>query len=221
MAHSNQASLVWVTPNAEQLIADIARVSSPERQGDDPQRLIAWMLRKKHWSPFEMASMCIEIHTSRAIGRQILRHRSFSFQEFSQRWSSTSKLATIGVPKCRMQNSTSRELPTQCEDVELQSWWTAIANSASVTARQQYEAALAKGISREVARALLPEGLTATRMYMAGTFRSWIHYLMLRLEPETQAEHRDVAMLISGLFKTVAPVIWSATCASVTTNYAL
>lgn len=205
MPHS--ASLVWVTPNAEQLIADIARVSSPERQGDDPQKLIGWLIRKRHWSPFEMVSMCVEINTTRDIGRQILRHRSFSFQEFSQRWASNLKLGIVAPPHCRMQNPEAREFPIDCDDAELNGWWTAVANSVLVSAYQQYEAALEKGISREVARAILPEGVTATRMYMSGTFRSWIHYLQLRMSADTQAEHRAVACSIAEILSTVAPFV--------------
>ena len=205
MTHS--ASLVWVTPNAEQLIADIARVSSPERQGDDPQKLIGWLIRKRHWSPFEMVSMCVEINTTRDIGRQILRHRSFSFQEFSQRWASNLKLGIVAPPHCRMQNPEAREFPIDCDDAELNGWWTAVANSVLVSAYQQYEAALEKGISREVARAILPEGMTATRMYMSGTFRSWIHYLQLRMSADTQAEHRAVASSIASIFSSIAPFV--------------
>ena len=205
MIHS--ASLVWVTPNAEQLIADIARVSSPDRQGADPKKLIGWLIRKKHWSPFEMVSMCVEINTTRDVGRQILRHRSFSFQEFSQRWSSNSKLGMVAPHQCRMQNPEARELPMDCDDSDLKGWWTAVANSALVSARQQYEVALEKGISREVARAILPEGMTATRMYMSGTFRSWIHYLQLRMAHDTQAEHRVVACSIAGILSAIAPSV--------------
>ncbi len=205
MTHS--ASLVWVTPSAEQLIADIARVSSPERQGDDPQKLIGWLIRKRHWSPFEMVSMCVEINTTRDIGRQILRHRSFSFQEFSQRWANNSKLGMVAPTQCRMQNPEAREFPIACDDDDLNGWWTAVANSALVFAHQQYEAALDKGISREVARAILPEGMTATRMYMSGTFRGWIHYLQLRMAPDTQVEHRAVASSIASIFSSIAPFV--------------
>ena len=205
-------ALVWATPDAERLIADIARVSSPERQGQDPYRLIEWLLRCKHWSPFEMASMCVEIETSRAVGRQILRHRSFQFQEFSQRWSSASKLGRMAPPACRMQNPESRALPTECDDAALAGWWNAVVLKVDCIARQHYEEALEKGVSREVARALLPEGLTPTRMYMAGTFRSWIHYLLLRLQLDTQAEHRAVAEDISVIFSAVAPTVWRAAC---------
>lgn len=206
------ATLVWVTPDAERMIADIARVSSPERQGQDPYRLIEWLLRSQHWSPFEMASMCVEIETSRAVGRQILRHRSFQFQEFSQRWSSASKLGRMAPPACRMQNPESRALPAECDDPALSGWWNAVALKVDGIARQHYEEALAKGVSREVARALLPEGLTPTRMYVAGTFRSWIHYLRLRLQPDTQSEHREVARAIQLIFAEQAPAIWSAAC---------
>lgn len=202
MIHS--ASLVWATPDAERLIAYIARVSSPERQGSDHVKLISWLIRKKHWSPFEMASMCVEINTTRDIGRQILRHRSFSFQEFSQRWSVNSKLGIAAPPECRLQNADAREYPLECDDNDLSDWWEFSANSVNEAARKAYEAAIAKGIAREVARAVLPEGMTSTRMYMSGTFRSWVHYLQLRLTSDTQAEHRAVAGAIARLFEKIA-----------------
>jgi thymidylate synthase (FAD) len=113
----------------------------------------------------------------------------------------------IDHPKCRLQNPEAREFPIDCDDDDLNGWWAAVINSALVSARQQYEAALEKGISREVARAILPEGVTATRMYMSGTFRSWIHYLQLRMSADTQAEHRAVACSIAEILSTVAPFV--------------
>lgn len=202
--------LVWVTPDAERMIADIARVSSPKHQGRAPAPLLLALMAHGHWSPFEMASMCVEIRTTRDVSRQILRHRSFCFQEFSQRWSSVTEPAQI--PACRVQNPEARELPLECEDGMVAGWWDAVAHKVSQVANQHYEEALAKGVSREVARALLPEGLTPTRLYVSGTFRSWIHYLQLRLKPDTQKEHRDVAREIQLIFAEQAPAIWSAAC---------
>lgn len=202
--------LVWVTPDAERMIADIARVSSPKHRGRAPAPLLLALMAHGHWSPFEMASMCVEIRTTRDVSRQILRHRSFCFQEFSQRWSPVTEPAQI--PACRVQNPEARELPLECEDGMVAGWWDAVAHKVSQVANQHYEEALAKGVSREVARALLPEGLTPTRLYVSGTFRSWIHYLQLRLKPDTQKEHRDVAREIQLIFAEQAPTIWSAAC---------
>ena len=204
------ASLVWVTPNAEQLIADIARVSAPDRQGMEPTGLIRFLMRNKHWSPFEMVSMCVEINTTRTVSRQILRHRSFSFQEFSGRWSPMTELSAASTPVCRLQNLSDRAQPLPEVPVEVDAWWRTRARSLQIESEEVYRTALEKGIAREVARSVLPEGLTPTRLYMVGTFRSWLHYLQLRLKPDTQLEHRDVAKAIKHLFIQVAPQVWAA-----------
>lgn len=205
-----RVALIWVTPQAEQLIADIARVSAPERQGFPPEGLIAFLLRNSHWSPLEMVSMCVEIVTTRAISRQILRHRSFSFQEFSGRWSSMAKLEPLAAPICRLQNPKDRAQPLLDVPPEVDAWWRIKAQSIRLETEQLYQEALERGIAREVARSLLPEGLTTTRLYMAGTFRSWLHYLRLRLKPDTQLEHREVAEGVLHEFKRVAPMVWGA-----------
>lgn len=204
------ASLVWVTPNAEQLIADIARVSAPDRQGMEPTGLIRFLMRNKHWSPFEMVSMCVEINTTRTVSRQILRHRSFSFQEFSGRWSPMTELSAASTPVCRLQNPSDRAQPLSEVPVEVDAWWRTRARSLQIESEEVYRTALEKGIAREVARSVLPEGLTSTRLYMAGTFRGWLHYLQLRLKPDTQLEHREVAKAIKHLFIQVAPQVWAA-----------
>lgn len=206
----NTATLVWATPNAEQLIADIARVSVPDRQGMEPTGLIRFLMRNKHWSPFEMVSMCVEINTTRTVSRQILRHRSFSFQEFSGRWSPMTELSAASTPVCRLQNPSDRAQPLWDVPAEIDAWWRTRARALRIEAEEAYRAALEKGIAREVARSVLPEGLTPTRLYMAGTFRSWLHYLQLRLKPDTQLEHRDVAKAIKHLFMQVAPQVWAA-----------
>lgn len=205
-----RVALVWVTPDAEQLIADIARVSAPERQGFSPEGLIGFLLRNDHWSPFEMVSMCVEIVTTRAISRQILRHRSFSFQEFSGRWSSMAKLESLAAPDCRIQNPKDRARPLSEVPPEVDAWWRTEARLVRLETEQLYQEALDRGIAREVARSLLPEGLTTTRLYMAGTFRSWLHYLRLRLKSDTQMEHREVAEGVLREFKQVAPTVWDA-----------
>lgn len=205
-----RVSLIWVTPQAEQLIADIARVSAPERQGFSFDGLIRFLLRNDHWSPFEMASMCVEIVTTRTIARQILRHRSFSFQEFSGRWSPMTKLEPLETPTCRLQNPQDRARPISDVPPEVDAWWRTKARLVRLETEQFYQEALDRGIAREVARSLLPEGLTTTRLYMAGTFRSWLHYLRLRLKSDTQLEHREVAEGVLQEFKQVAPTVWDA-----------
>lgn len=204
------AALIWSTPGAEQLIADIARVSAPERQGLEPAGLIRYLMKNRHWSPFEMVSMCVEINTTRTIARQILRHRSFSFQEFSGRWSPMTKLGAAPTPHCRMQNPQDRACPTTEVPTEVDVWWRTRARSLQIESEEVYRTALEKGIAREVARSVLPEGLTSTRLYMVGSFRSWLHYLQLRLKPDTQLEHREVAEAIKHLFIQVAPQVWAA-----------
>lgn len=206
----NIAKLIWSTPNAEQLLADIARVSAPDRQGMEPTGLIRFLMRNKHWSPFEMVSMCVEINTTRTVSRQILRHRSFSFQEFSGRWSPMTELSAASTPVCRLQNPSDRAQPLSDVPAEVDAWWRTRARALQIEAEEAYRAALGKGIAREVARSVLPEGLTPTRLYMAGTFRSWLHYLQLRLKPDTQLEHRDVAKAIQHQFVKVAPITWAA-----------
>lgn len=206
MTHS--AALVWITPNAEQIITDCARVSSPQNQGKDGARLLRYLVEHKHWSPFEMASACFEINTSRTIARQILRHRSFSFQEFSQRY------AVVGSAECapvlqpaRMAGATNRQGSLPCQDPELASAWEATQLMFYDEAMRLYKHWLSKGIAPEVARVLLPEGLTPSRMYMTGTVRSWIHYCGLRQGDDTQTEHRFIAEQIADILALELPNI--------------
>jgi thymidylate synthase (FAD) len=200
--------LIWITQNAEQIIADIARVSSPQNQGDDPERLLKALIKHRHWSPFEMASMCVEINTSRAIARQLLRHRSFSFQEFSQRWSEVDeRLTFLPTPECRLQNTKDRALPAECKDMALRNWWITSAERIKELCEIAYQDAIKAGIAREVARVVLPEGLTPSRLYISGTLRSWIHYLQLRMKPDTQKEHRMLADQICSIFFQCCPAI--------------
>jgi thymidylate synthase (FAD) len=183
--------LVWATPDAERLIAYMARVSNPENQ-DNPssEKLLQYLIKHKHWSPFEMVNVCMEIETTRDIARQMLRHRSFSFQEFSQRYAVANDYE---VAEARLQDDKNRQnsLPTQ--DRELQRWWDDEQRRLIADVRRTYGAALNNGIAKEVARKLLPEGLTMSRMYMNGTLRSWMHYVDIRCDEATQKEHRDVA----------------------------
>lgn len=184
--------LVWATPNGEELIAYMARVSNPENQNnpETAPKLLKYLMKNKHWSPFEMVNVCMEIKCTRDIARQILRHRSFSFQEFSQRYAEALEWET---GEARLQDNKNRQnsLPTQ--DRELERWWEDEQRKVVAQARFSYGAALNNGIAKEVARKLLPEGLTMSTMYMNGTLRSWMHYVDIRCDEATQKEHRVVA----------------------------
>lgn len=179
---------------AGDLLAYCARVSNPGNQAntETAPRLLAYLVRKAHWSPFEMASMTLEIRTTRAIAHQILRHRSFSFQEFSQRYAVAGPAAVLS--EARMQDATNRQASHETDDAELQAWWKAEQAHIASETQEAYRAALARGIAKEVARNVLPEGMTESVLYMAGTIRSWIHYCQLRCEAGTQKEHREVAL---------------------------
>lgn len=185
---------VWATPEGEDLVAYMARVSAPENQDnkDTAPKLIKYLIKHKHWSPLEMVNICMEIETTRDIARQILRHRSFSFQEFSQRY------AVVGnyeLSEIRMQDVKNRQNSLETDNLHLAYWWEGAQNRVLNDAKFMYESALAKGIAKEVARKLLPEGLTMSRMYMNGTLRSWLHYIDIRCDAATQKEHREVAEL--------------------------
>ena len=185
--------LVWVTPEAEQKIAYMARVSNPANQNNlvSAPKLLKYLINNKHWSPFEMVNVCMEIETTRDIARQILRHRSFSFQEFSQRYAVSEGF--IQDTQVRLQDEKNRQNSLYTDDVSLQYWWEGIQRRLVDEAKFMYTAALDKGIAKEVARKLLPEGLTVSKMYMNGTLRSWLHYIDIRCDNATQKEHRDVA----------------------------
>lgn len=203
--------LIWITPNAEDLLVYIARVSSPKSQteGLNSSRLLRYLIKHKHWSPFEMASACVEVNTTRDMGRQLLRHRSFSFQEFSQRYADVSKLEVVAPREARMQDQTNRQNSLKTDDLELKEWWSNAQAVCSRDALELYQLALQKGIAKEVARAVLPEGLTPTRMYMSGTLRSWIHYLEQRCSA-AQLEHRELAQVIRGILWLELPHLFDA-----------
>ena len=191
--------LVWITPNAAQVISDCARVSNPANQGKDGTKLIQYLIENKHWSPLEMASACFEIETTRDIARQILRHRSFSFQEFSQRYADVSAIQDSFVfREARLQDVKNRQNSIENTDEELQNWFDYQVHSIQSASRQIYEEALKRGIAKEQARCVLPEGLTMSRMYMTGNIRSWKHYVDLRSANGTQKEHQFIAQQILG-----------------------
>lgn len=196
-----QVSLVSITePSFDglastpgQLIAYCARVSNPNNQSNKgtAPKLLKYLVTNGHWSPFEMVSMCLEITTTRDIARQILRHRSFSFQEFSQRY------AVAGTEpifrEARLQDEKNRQNSIEITEETLQNAWHSLQQDVATRAYSAYESALAAGIAKEVARAVLPEGMTESKLYMNGTIRSWIHYIQSRTDPSTQKEHREIA----------------------------
>lgn len=202
--------LIWITPDAEQMISDCARVSNPANQGMPPGKLLNYCVRNNHWSVFEMANACIEINTSRDIARQILRHRSFSFQEFSQRYAEVGALPEVELREARLQDTKNRQNSYSVDDQYLQSFWNALQADVESVAIKAYKQALEKGIAKEVARAVLPEGLTPSRMYMNGTIRSWMHYVQLRTGNGTQKEHVEIAKQIKQILAEKLPNIFGA-----------
>lgn len=196
----------------QDIIVHCARVSNPKGQltNESPTRLIKYLLTHGHWSPFEMASVCLEIITTRDIARQILRHRSFSFQEFSQRYADpTSEDASLGfsVREARLQDPKNRQASLETADSDIKAQWEAIQESLLDEALKAYKWAIANGLAKEQARAVLPEGTTLSRMYMHGTLRSWIHYVSIRTQQETQKEHRVVALACAKEIAKVFPLI--------------
>jgi thymidylate synthase (FAD) len=188
-------SLIDGVDSAEQLIAYAARVSNPSNQmnKETSEKLLKYCIRNSHWSVFEMVNVVMEIETTRDIARQILRHRSFAFQEFSQRYADPTKDLGFVTREARLQDTKNRQNSVEVEDKDLQDWWHKAQLEVWDTAELVYLNAINAGIAKEQARAVLPEGLTISRMYMNGTLRSWIHYCELRMGNGTQKEHREVA----------------------------
>ena len=177
----------------ESFIAYVARVSNPANQNnvETSERLLKYLVKNKHWSPFEMVHIVMEIQTTRDIGRQILRHRSFSFQEFSQRYAEVQEMSE--PRETRLQDTKNRQNSIETDNDDLQNSWNLVQNEMLLAAKTYYEWAIKNGIAKELARAVLPEGLTMSRMYMSGSLRSWIHYCELRMANGTQKEHRELA----------------------------
>lgn len=201
--------LVDETMSIVDWVAYVARVSNPANQAnkESSQRLVAYLIRNQHWSPFEMVSVCMEIVTTRDIARQILRHRSFSFQEFSQRYAEVDMGAGFLLREARLQDWKNRQNSVETSDASLGAEWESLQKDVWGVCSAAYQAALDKGIAKEQARCVLPEGLTPSRLYMSGTLRSWIHYLQLRSGNGTQKEHREVAMACVGALEPVFPMI--------------
>jgi thymidylate synthase (FAD) len=199
--------------DAQELIAYCARVSNPSNQlnTDTSERLIRYLVKHQHWSPLEMVSACIEITTTRDIARQILRHRSFSFQEFSQRYADPTKDLSFVCREARLQDEKNRQNSITTDDKMLSIEWERAQQRVIYAAKREYEWAIANGIAKEQARAVLPEGLIESRLYMNGTLRSWIHFIELRSANGTQKEHQEVAVACAKVIAEIFPMAESLT----------
>jgi len=204
-------NLVWSTPNAEEMIVKMARVSAPKNENnmDTAPRLIRYLINHKHWSPFEMANLCVEINTTRAISAQILRHRSFSFQEFSQRYADTNQLGSAVIPHLRRQDQKNRQNSIDDLPVELVGSYYRRISQLYEESEHLYNEMISNGVAKECARSILPLS-TQTRLFMNGTLRSWIHYIDLRCSNGTQMEHAQLAREAKKVFTKEFPLISEA-----------
>ena len=194
--------------DAQELIAYCARVSNPSNQvnTDTSEKLIRYLVKHQHWSPLEMVSACLEITTTRDIARQILRHRSFSFQEFSQRYADPTKDLNFVTREARLQDPKNRQNSVATDDQALENEWFRAQQRVIYAAKREYEWAIKNGIAKEQARAVLPEGLIESRLYMNGTLRSWIHFIELRSANGTQKEHQEVAVACAEVISKIFPM---------------
>ena len=194
--------------NVQELIAFCARVSNPSNQfnTETSEKLIRYLVKNQHWSPLEMVSACIEIETTRDIARQILRHRSFSFQEFSQRYADPTKDLSFELKEARLQDPKNRQNSVENTNLAVATWWEERQKRVIREAEEAYAWAIENGIAKEQARAVLPEGLTVSRLYMNGTLRSWIHFIELRSANGTQKEHQLVAQQCAKVIAEIFPL---------------
>jgi thymidylate synthase (FAD) len=194
--------------DVQELIAFCARVSNPSNQNntETSEKLIKYLIKHQHWSPLEMVSACLEIETTRDIARQILRHRSFSFQEFSQRYADPTKDLSFVLREARLQDTNNRQNSVENTNLALAAWWEERQKRVIEEAKNAYEWAIQNGIAKEQARTVLPEGLTVSRLYMNGTLRSWIHFIELRSANGTQKEHQEVARECAKVIAEVFPL---------------
>ena len=194
--------------NVQELIAFCARVSNPSNQfnTETSEKLIKYLIKNAHWSPLEMVSACIEIETTRDIARQILRHRSFSFQEFSQRYADPTKDLSFVLREARLQDPKNRQNSVENTNLAVAAWWEERQKRVIEEAKNAYEWAIENGIAKEQARAVLPEGLTASRMYVNGTLRSWIHFIEVRSGNGTQKEHMEIAQACAKVIAEIFPL---------------
>lgn len=208
-----KVALVACTPDADKILGYVARVSNPSNQANpDVGKLLAYCARNSHWSVFEHAFATLEIETTRDIARQMLRHRSFSFSEFSQRYADVDALAPGDweLRECRLQDAKNRQNSLECSNLVTQVRWEALQANVLNAAWTAYREALETGVAKEQARAVLPEGLTPSRLYMSGTLRSWITYCQVRTDPATQKEHRLIAEQALMVLREVAPITMEA-----------
>ena len=207
MSFPKNVKLIWITPDAEQQIEYCARVSNPKGQDkiDTTGKLLRYLVKHEHWSPFEMASACVEVTTTRDISTQILRHRSFSFQEFSQRYAEVQQRPEL--PQWRRQDTANRQNSIDDLSEEVLSEADQLTANAFIAAQRAYDRLLELGVAKECARKVLPMN-SPTRLYMSGTIRSWIHYLSVRKKPETQLEHRMIANEIYQTLNKEMPNLW-------------
>jgi thymidylate synthase (FAD) len=194
--------------NLLEQVAYAARVSNPANQNNSEtaEKLVRYLIKNQHWSPLEMVSITLEIETTRDIARQILRHRSFSFQEFSQRYADASQLG-FEVRDARLQDTKNRQNSIETDNDYIKERWENEQLNVKMRVEQAYKWALDNGIAKEQARAVLPEGMTKSRMYMAGTLRSWVHYIQLRSGNGTQKEHQEIAIACANVIKPIFPMI--------------
>ncbi len=194
--------------NIQELVAFCARVSNPSNQlnTETSEKLISYLIKNAHWSPLEMVSACLEIETTRDIARQMLRHRSFSFQEFSQRYANPVKDLEFVTREARMQDPKNRQNSIETDNSKIAEEWTNIQNEVIETATKAYNWAIESGIAKEQARSVLPEGNTVSRLYMNGTLRSWIHYIQLRAANGTQKEHMEIAIACAEVIHKIFPM---------------
>lgn len=209
ISHSqSDGSYIIDSASAIELVAFCARVSNPDNQmnSETSEKLIKYLMKHKHWSPLEMVSVCLEIETTRDIARQILRHRSFSFQEFSQRYADPTKDLDFEIREARMQDPKNRQNSIPTDDFSIKHQWEEMQKDIIRASRYAYTWAIEKGIAKEQARVVLPEGNTVSRMYVNGTLRSWVHYIELRGANGTQLEHIEIAHAVADVISKVFPL---------------
>ena len=209
ISYSKPPEEIYVGDDIQELIAYCARVSNPSNQDntETSERLLRYLIREKHWSPFEMVSACLEVETTRDIARQLLRHRSFSFQEFSQRYADPTQDLKFQLRDTRLQDTKNRQNSIDTNDAELKLEWLMQQSEVVNAAKKSYNWAIENGIAKEQARAVLPEGIIESRLYVNGTIRSWIHYIGLRSGHGTQKEHIKLAVECAKALEPIFPMI--------------
>lgn len=210
ISYSQPPKDLYVGEDMQELVAYCARVSNPNNQmnSETSSKLIKYLINNQHWSPLEMVNVCLEINTTRDIAHQIVRHRSFAFQEFSQRYAEPKELGDFFIRReARLQDSKNRQNSIETDDEKLEQQWLSQQDQVVLAAAKAYQWAIDNGIAKEQARVVLPEGLTKTRLYMNGTLRSWVHYIELRGANGTQKEHMEIAHACAKVITEVFPLI--------------